>query len=198
MSDLPDAPPTRTAAAPDRPPAGASRSRRRLVFGLTAAGAGLAGACLAWCQGQPAGGKLSAAEQAFWAREFETPQGGVLKMGSLRGAPLIVNFWATWCPPCIEELPLLDQFYKDHGAQKFQVVGLAVDKTAKVRDFLQKTPISFPMGITGNAGIELCQSLGNTSGSLPFSAVLGSDGLVKHRKMGKITAQELHDWALPA
>jgi thiol-disulfide isomerase/thioredoxin len=175
-----------------------ARSRRRLVLGLAAAGAGLAGACLAWCQAQPKGassGKLTAAEQAFWALELEAPQGSPLKMASLKGSPLLVNFWATWCPPCIEELPMLDQFYKENASRKWQVVGLAVDKTPAVRNFLQKTPVSFPIGVTGSAGIELCQSLGNTGGALPFSVVMGAGGGVIHRKMGKVTAQELKDWA---
>ena len=182
-------------SGPETPPTGAvGASRRRLLYGLAAVCAGLAGAGLAWCQGQPASGKPSAAELAFWGLEFESPQGGMLKMSALKGSPLLVNFWATWCPPCIEELPMLDQFYKDNAARQVQVIGLAVDKTQAVRNFLQKTPISFPMGITGSAGLELCQGLGNTGGALPFSLAMGADGLVKHRKMGKITAQELKDW----
>ena len=180
-------PPSSASAVP------AAASRRRLLFGMAAAGAGLVGGGLAWCQGR-AGAKLAAAEQAFWGQEFETPQGGRLKLATLKGAPLVVNFWATWCPPCIEELPLLDQFYKENAARKVQVLGLAVDKTPAVRNFLQKTPISFPMGVTGSSGLELCLSLGNTSGALPFSVVMGPDGAIKHRKMGKITAQELKDW----
>lgn len=180
-------------ASPDAPAGPRAVPRRRLLLGLAGLGAGLAGAGLAWCQGQSASAS-SAAEQAFWALEFETPQGGMLKLASLKGAPLVVNFWATWCPPCIEELPLLDQFYKDNSARKVQVLGLAVDKTPAVRNFLQKTPISFPMAVTGSAGLELCLSLGNTSGALPFSVVMGSDGRVKHRKMGKVTAQELKGW----
>ena len=180
---------------PDLATPPASAPRRRLLFGLAAASAGLAGAGLAWCQGQAgAAGKPGAAELAFWGQEFETPQGGMLKMASLKGRPLVVNFWATWCPPCIEELPMLDQFYKDNTGRKVQVLGLAVDKTPAVRTFLQKTPISFPMGITGSSGLELCLSLGNTSGALPFSVVMGADGAIKHRKMGKVTAQELKDW----
>jgi thiol-disulfide isomerase/thioredoxin len=187
MSSANSLPPTGTETS-------AAAPRRRLLFGLAAVGAGLAGAGLAWCQGQSGGTQSSAAEQAFWGLEFETPQGGLLKMSALKGSPLLVNFWATWCPPCIEELPMLDQFYRDNAARQVQVIGLAVDKTQAVRNFLQKTPISFPMGITGSAGLELCQGLGNTGGALPFSLAMGADGLVKHRKMGKITAQELKDW----
>ncbi len=175
-------------------PVGA-KSRRRLVLGLAGLGAGLAGAGLAWCQGHGGNaGAVSAAEQAFWGLEFETPQGGMLKLASLKGAPLVVNFWATWCPPCIEELPLLDQFYKDHAARKLQVLGLAVDKVPAVRNFLQKNTISFPMAVTGSAGLELCLSLGNTSGALPFSVMMGADGRIKQRKMGKVTTQLLKDW----
>jgi hypothetical protein len=89
-------------------------------------------------------------------------------MSSFRGKLLLVNFWATWCPPCVEELPLLDYFFQENRDKNIQVLGLAVDQPSKVRDWLQATPLHFPVGMAGMGGTELSKSLGNLAGSLPL------------------------------
>ncbi len=126
---------------------------------------------------------------------FETPNGAPLALQALRGKPLVLNFWATWCPPCVEELPLLDGFYRQNAGKSWQVVGLAIDQPSSVRAFLQRTPVSFPIGLAGLGGTELSQALGNLSGGLPFTVVLAKNGDVLQRKMGRITAADLASWA---
>ncbi|EWS62770.1 Cytochrome c biogenesis protein TlpA [Hydrogenophaga sp. T4] len=110
---------------------------------------------------------LSDAEAEFWASRFEDPDGQPLALERFRGQPLLVNFWATWCPPCVEELPMLNAFYREHQARGWQVVGLAVDQLPAVRSFLQKLPLAFPVGMVGFAGTELSRVLGNPGGGLP-------------------------------
>jgi len=92
----------------------------------------------------------------------------VLRLQDFRGKPLLLNFWATWCPPCIEELPLINAFYVNQKARGWQVIGLAVDRPAAVKGFLQKTPLNFPIALAGTTGGELATKLGNPSGALPF------------------------------
>jgi thiol-disulfide isomerase/thioredoxin len=116
-------------------------------------------------------------------------------MSRFRGKMLLVNFWATWCPPCVEELPLLDRFYQENKGKNWQVVGLAVDQPSPVRAWLEAKPLVFPVGIAGMAGAGLSKSLGNTVGALPFSVVFGSSGALLHRKIGKLLPQELALWA---
>ncbi len=135
------------------------------------------------------------AADGLWSLTFDTPAGSTLAMQSLKGKPLLVNFWATWCPPCVEELPLLDGFYKSNSSKNWQVVGLAVDQPSAVRNFLQKTPVSFPVGMAGLGGTELGKALGNAGGGLPFTIVLNADGVVGHRKMGKVSPEDLARWA---
>lgn len=175
-------------------PAQPDARRRRYVAAGVGVAAGLAGAGLAWWRLQP-GPAATGAEAAFWEQTFETPTGAQLAIHSMRGRPVVVNFWATWCPPCVEELPLLDRFFKENAANSWQVVGLAIDQPSAVRTFLQKTPVSFPIGLAGLAGTELGKSLGNLTGGLPFTVVFGKEGTVLHRKMGKVTPADLSAWA---
>ena len=130
----------------------------------------------------------------IWQMQFDTPDGGKLNMQSLKGKPLLINFWATWCPPCVEELPLLERFYTQNKAKSMQIVGLAADKPEAVRTFLKKLPLTFPIGITDLSGIALSKSWGNLAGGLPFSVMLAADGRVMQRKMGKLNEEDLHIW----
>jgi thiol-disulfide isomerase/thioredoxin len=129
---------------------------------------------------------------------FETPAGSMLAMQTLRGKPLLLNFWATWCPPCVEELPLLDAFFKQNSARSWQVLGLAIDQPSAVRAFLQRTPVTFPIGLAGLGGTELVKVLGNSSGGLPFSVVIRASGEVLQRRIGRVTASDLARWASAA
>jgi thiol-disulfide isomerase/thioredoxin len=172
--------------------------RRNLLYSGVAAAAGLAGVGAAWMKNEPQ--KLTpvqtnAAEDALWALSFDTPDSQPQAMSKFRGKPLLLNFWATWCPPCIEELPMLDAFYQQHKAEGWQVMGLAVDQPSAVRKWLQSKPLSFPVGMAGFSGTDLSKTLGNPAGSLPFTAVFGAAGSLLHRKTGKLSKEELEQWA---
>lgn len=131
---------------------------------------------------------------ALWTAEFDTPSGEPLVMSRLQGKPLVVNFWATWCPPCIEEMPLIEAFYQQNQSKGWQVVGLAVDQPSRVRHFLTQTSISYPIGLAGMNGSELGQKLGNGQSSLPFTVVLDAQGGLIQQKLGKLSADEVNNW----
>ena len=170
--------------------------RRRLILAGAGALAAVGGAGLAWWRLQPHAAAPGALAEVggLWSRTFETPEGGRLAMESFRGKPLLINFWATWCPPCVEEMPLLDRFFRENASKGWQVVGLAIDQPSAVRAFLQKTPVTFPIGLAGLSGTDLGKSLGNLTGALPFTVVIGSGGVVAQRKMGKVSADDLAQW----
>lgn len=168
-------------------------ARRRLLYAGVASAAAVAGAGLAWLKWRPDESAKDAAA-ALWPLSFETPTGSTLKMQALRGRPLLLNFWATWCPPCIEELPLLDEFYRQNASKGWQVVGLAIDQPSAVRGFLARMPVSFPVGIAGLDGSELSRALGNLAGGLPYSVVVASSGEIVQRRMGRVTAADLAQW----
>ena len=172
-----------------------SRVRRRWLQAAVAGAAAAAGAGVAWWKLQPHD-PAPGAEEALWGLRFDRPEGGVLELGAFAGKPLLLNFWATWCPPCVEELPMLNAFYRDHAAQGWQVLGLAIDQPSAVRKFLERLPLAFPVGLAGLGGSDLGRSLGNLTGGLPFTVVLGADGRILHRKMGQVTAADLQRWAV--
>jgi len=175
-------------------PAATDPARRRLLYGAVAVTAGAAGMGIAWWQKQKRTAALPPEQSALWKLVFQTPGNTPLAMQSFAGKPLLLNFWATWCPPCIEELPLLDRFFVENAANGWQVLGLAVDQAAPVNSFLQRMPLQFPVALAGFAGIELSRTLGNLSGGLPFTVVLGASGAVLHRKIGLVSADDLQLW----
>jgi len=204
------------AAAPESAP-----SRRRLLVGAAGAAA-IAGLALGWWRhgaasatsstgpiapatpapqpatdnpGAPAGADgLS----ALWALRVAQPQGGELDLASLRGKPLLINFWATWCAPCLREMPEIDRFHREFGPRGWQVLGLAIDGPTPVREFLGRVKIGFPIGLAGLDGTDLVHTLGNPQGGLPFSVMIGAGGQVLHRKLGATDFAELAAWAAKA
>ena len=184
---------TQTEPAANNPPA---VSRRAML--AAGAAAALAGLGAAWWGAKPtttAADTTREPVEGFWALQWDDPQGGQVRLSEFRGRPLLINFWATWCPPCVEELPLINAFFEKNRVNGWQVLGLAVDKPMAVQAFLKKLPLHFPVALAGLSGAELGRNLGNLAGGLPFSVALAGDGRVIQRKMGKLTAADLDAWA---
>jgi len=172
-------------------------SRRGLLLGAGALATAV-GAGIGWWRNASAltsDGRAGEPFADFWEQRWDTPQGTTLRLQDFRGKPLLINFWATWCPPCIEELPLINAFFRQNQANGWQVIGLAVDRPAAVQAFLKKMPLDFPVGLVGMTDGELGKKLGNPSGSLPFSVVVGAQGAVLHRKLGRLRSDDLSAWA---
>ena len=168
-------------------------NRRSWLTAGVAVAAGAAGAGGAWwrTRNMPAASTSSA---DIWAQRFEQPSGGELVLADLRGKPLLLNFWATWCPPCVTEMPLLDRFSSEQRARGWHVVGLAVDSPTPVREYLARQPMGFAIGLAGLNGVELARGLGNASGALPFSVVFDRLGKPVRTKLGALQPQDLSDW----
>jgi len=132
--------------------------------------------------------------QALWDASFEQPDGRLLKMADYQGQPLVVNFWATWCTPCVEEMPLLNAFYQQNKAKNWQMIGLAIDQPSAVKRFLGQHPVEYPIGMAGLVGTDLMKALGNEAGGLPFTLVLDAQSIVLMRKLGKLTEQDIQSW----
>lgn len=134
-------------------------------------------------------------EPDIWNVRLPRPGDGELALADFRGHPLLLNFWATWCPPCVSEMPLLARFHRERGTAGWRVVGVAVDQEQPVRAFIEAHAIDFPIALAGNQGLALSQALGNTAGGLPFSVMFDSVGRARDRKLGALDQATLDRWA---
>ena len=169
-------------------------NRRTAMYVGAGALAALAGAGVAWKR-QSLVDIAPEALASLWSAEFDTPSGESLPMTVFQGKPLVINFWATWCTPCVEEMPLIDAFFRENESKGWRVLGLAIDQPSRVRQFLSQFPVQYKIGLAGLTGTELSKKLGNDVGGLPFTIVLNANGQLKQRKLGKLTADEIKKWA---
>lgn len=123
-------------------------------------------------------------------------EGGTMTLpDDFRGRPLLVNVWASWCGPCIEEMPELDRFARTQGDHGTQVVGIALDEAEAVRDFLQRVPVGYPIALDTPGPRDAGVQLGNVRGVLPYTVLLDADGRVIRQKIGPFQHGEIDDWA---
>ena len=170
-----------------------SRSRRSLLLAV-GAGAAVLGVGLALWRQTQLSAPVAEPFKGFWAQQWTSTDGKILPMAGFRNKTLLINFWASWCAPCVEELPLIDAFYESHRKSGWQVLGLAADKPKNVQEFLQRTPLHFPVAVDAMLATQWARQLGNVSGGLPFSVVLNSAGAIAQRKMGKLSSADLDAW----
>lgn len=121
------------------------------------------------------------------------PEGVLQPLAQWQGKVLVVNFWATWCAPCREEMPLFVQAQAKHGGQGLQFVGIAVDDAGKAKQFANDIGVNYPTLIGGYGAMELSKTLGNKLMALPFTVVIGRSGSVELRHLGPIKAAQLDD-----
>lgn len=108
-----------------------------------------------------------------------------------KGHVLVVNFWASWCGPCVAEMPELVKLHHAYAGKGVQFVGIGVDSAQNIQNFLKKTPVDYPILVSGFGGADLARSLGNTAGALPFTVVIDANGAVRSTKLGQIAPAEL-------
>ena len=129
--------------------------------------------------------------KAFFANPWQMPDGKPANSENWRGKVLVVNFWASWCPPCVEEMPALDRIAQEYASKNVLIVGIGIDSPSNIREFLQKTPVSYPIVLGGLEGSNLSKQMGNTQGALPYTVVVNSKGKSIYTKLGKISEEEL-------
>jgi thiol-disulfide isomerase/thioredoxin len=137
--------------------------------------------------------KASAAT-ALFAQSFIDAEGRMQPLNQWQGGLLVVNFWATWCAPCIEEMPDLQKVQAEYATRGVTVVGVAIDNAAAVKRFREEQNIGLPLLIAGAAGTELVRQLGNPMGALPYTVLVDRSGSVVRTKLGRLRAGELRSW----
>ena len=171
--------------------------RRTALLAASAATALAAGAAIALrrARGTDAEPDELGAGADVWAFEFEALSGPAVALRALRGQPLLLNFWATWCVPCVVEMPLLDAFARTRTHSGWRVLALAVDQRGAVQRFVADRALTLPVALAGAAGIDLSRALGNRVGALPFTAVFDRQGEIAARKLGAVSREQLEAWA---
>ena len=103
-----------------------------------------------------------------------------------KGKVLVVNFWATWCAPCREEMPEFVKIQRELGGRGLQFVGIAIDEPDKVKEYSTELGLNYPALIGGYGAIELSKTLGNRVGALPFTIIVDRSGRIVHTQLGPL------------
>lgn len=129
--------------------------------------------------------------------ELKDMHGNTRNSDEWQGQTLLLNFWATWCPPCRKEIPLLIQTQKNQAGNNFQVIGIALEQAGSVRQYAEEIGINYPSLVGSTAVIELGNQLGNRIGALPYSVLVAPNGDILETHMGELTKTQLDSWLLP-
>jgi peroxiredoxin len=108
-----------------------------------------------------------------------------------RGKVLLVNFWATWCPPCVEEMPELVELQNSLASKNLQIVGIGVDSPSNIQQFTKKYQISYPLLVAGMQGTDISRELGNQAGGLPFTVLIDTSGKVRQTYLGRLNINKV-------
>jgi thiol-disulfide isomerase/thioredoxin len=172
-----------------------NKRREALILGaagLAATAAGfLAGPALLRLGSDDTGAK------PLFASKFADLDGKIRQMDEWKSMLLLCNFWATWCAPCREEIPLLMDARAKYAPSGFEVVGIAIDNVDKVRQYAASMKISYPVLVAEAEGLELMRQLGNSGGGLPYTVLADRGGAIVRRKLGALKAPELDDILAP-
>jgi thiol-disulfide isomerase/thioredoxin len=143
----------------------------------------------------PTGGPAHTASTNLYAQTLNDLSGKPQSLAQWKGKPLLVNFWATWCGPCVQEMPELSALANEEAAngatKRFNVIGLGIDSPSAMSEFATKHNIKYPLYVGGMGGTELSRGFGNANGGLPFTVLIGADGQVRKTYLGKLKFDEL-------
>lgn len=108
-----------------------------------------------------------------------------------QGKILIINFWATWCPPCMKEMPAFEAMQQEFGNKGVQFIGIALDDPEPVKEFINKKKITYPILIGQDSGTKIAHDLGNVINTVPFTVIFDKKGQLLKRQMGTLDREQL-------
>lgn len=124
--------------------------------------------------------------QALFAQTLPDAQGKPQALAKWQGKAILLNFWAPWCAPCVDEMPELSSLQSEALAQNLQILGIGIDSPSNIAQFSTTFKIAYPVYVAGVSGTELSRQFGNKDGGLPYSVLIGADGQVKKTYLGRL------------
>jgi thiol-disulfide isomerase/thioredoxin len=139
----------------------------------------------------PTGGAPHSAVSKLYAQSLNDLSGKPQALAQWKGKPLLVNFWASWCAPCVQEMPELSELAAKDGGKHVNVIGIGIDSPANLAQFASKIKIAYPLYVGGMGGTDLARELGNAKGGLPYTVLIGADGQVRKTYLGRLKFDQL-------
>ena len=127
----------------------------------------------------------------FFDAQFQDPDGKAVNLAALRGKTVVVNFWSTWCPPCVEEMPMFSDVQTAYKDKNVVFVGIAADQADNVKKFLKNTPVNYPIAVGGQPGFDLSREMGNRHDAVPFTLIINPQESISTRHFGIYTRKDL-------
>ncbi len=133
----------------------------------------------------------------LFAATFPDEHGQQHALKEYRGKTVVLNFWATWCEPCREEMPELSALHEAYASKNVVVLGVAIDEVNAINEFTKQTKVSYPLFAADMNGMEIANQLGNNKGVLPYTVIIKADGTVHKTYFGRISKPLLEKSLLP-
>ena len=128
---------------------------------------------------------------SLYAQSMNDAAGTPHALSQWKGKAMVVNFWAPWCAPCVKEMPELAALATDSAAKNINVIGIGIDSPTNIAEFAAKVKVTYPLYVAGMSGTDLSRAFGNTSGSLPYTVLIGADGRVRKTYLGQLKFDQL-------
>jgi thiol-disulfide isomerase/thioredoxin len=135
--------------------------------------------------------------ERIYATRLGDLQGNLQHVEQWRGRVLVVNFWATWCAPCREEIPAFVRLQQSHGVHGLQFVGIAIDQPEQVEQFAREFRMNYPVLVGGLGSLHLLRETGNRAGVLPYTVVIDRHGQLVSQQVGGVRLRELQTLVMP-
>lgn len=168
-----------------------NRWTRRGLIAAVIAGAGVAGIWFGQSRLPTPSPATAGDAERLEAMKLADAEGRPMPFSAWRDKVRVVNFWATWCAPCREEMPAFSRLSEKYASRGVQFVGISIDNADNVRRYLQEEKIAYPLLIGGADAIQLSSDLGNAQQAMPFTVIFSRDGQIVERKLGAYKETEL-------
>ena len=172
-------------------------ARRAMLFAAIGSAAAAAGYGFHRWRGTPAAPSNNDPAAAILASRLTTLDGKEQSLSDFLGRVLVINYWATWCAPCREEIPIFVRMQREYGDQGLQFIGIAIDQADKVRGFAAEFQINYPLLLGGMEAVDLSRRAGNKAGVLPYTLVIDRSGRMVTGLAGGISEASLRTQLTP-